>query len=66
MDVTLSYPFHDLTVEGVYLTKVCSQLPLLKICRLPFDHKYEIVNHLGKYSLKLQMILPNVSNTIHL
>ncbi|CAF2057908.1 unnamed protein product [Rotaria magnacalcarata] len=66
IDVTPSNPFNDLKVEGVYLANVFSQLPLLRICRLPFNHNYEVVNQLGKSSLKLQMILPNLSNTIHL
>ena len=41
-------------------------MPLLRICRLLFNHNYEVVNQLGKFSLKKQMILPNLSNTIHL
>ncbi|CAF2679788.1 unnamed protein product [Rotaria sp. Silwood2] len=66
IDMTSPNLFHDLKIEGVYLTKVCSQLPLLRICRLPFNHEYKIVDQLEKCSLKFQMILPNLSNTIYL
>lgn len=44
---------------------MCSQLPLLRICRLPFNHYGRHVDHL-KYSFISPMILPNLSNTTHL
>jgi len=41
-------------------------LPLLKNCRLPFNHDSIHVNQLERYSLRFPMILPNLSNTNHL
>ncbi|CAF1314619.1 unnamed protein product [Rotaria sordida] len=66
VDVTLSNPFNSLQIEGVYLVKVCSQLPLLRICRLPFNHDNGNVNQIKNYSLGYQMTLPNLLNANHL
>ncbi|CAF1094114.1 unnamed protein product [Adineta steineri] len=41
VDVINYSPFEEQTVEGLYLTKVCSQLPRLTVCQLPFDIFYE-------------------------
>jgi hypothetical protein len=48
------------------LLKVCSQLPELSICRLPFNFCHRSRNQLAKYSTTPLMILPKLSNTIHL
>ncbi|CAM4814850.1 unnamed protein product [Rotaria magnacalcarata] len=66
VDVTQHNPFNRLEVEGVYLTKVCSQLSLLTNCRLSFNvyHKNRFL--LDKYSEIPKIILPNLLNTTHL
>ena len=46
--------------------KVCSCLPALAICRLPFHFCSETRNRLPKYSAPPLMTLPNLSNTNHL
>ncbi|CAF4267089.1 unnamed protein product, partial [Rotaria sordida] len=66
VDVTPSNPFNCLQVEGIYLVKVCSRKPLLKICRLPFNHDYRNVNKIENNSLRYQMTLPNLLNRNHL
>ncbi|CAF0769752.1 unnamed protein product [Rotaria sordida] len=67
VDVTQHNPFNYQVVEGAYLAKVCSQLPALKICRLPFNFCSNVRDRLPKYSvLPPLMTLPNLSNTIHL
>ncbi|CAF4880022.1 unnamed protein product, partial [Rotaria socialis] len=48
VDVTSSNTFHYLEVEGIYLAKVCSRLPFLMSCRLPFNIYHGYVNPLGK------------------
>ncbi|CAF4304991.1 unnamed protein product [Rotaria sp. Silwood2] len=66
VDVTPSSSFKCLQVEGVYLAKVCSRMPLLKICRLSFDHNYKNVNQIENGSLEYQITLPNLLKTNHL
>ncbi|CAF1373545.1 unnamed protein product [Rotaria sordida] len=66
VDVTPSNSFNCLQVEGIYLVKVCSRMPLLKICRLPFNHDYHNVNKIENNSLRYQMTLPNLLNRNHL
>ncbi|CAF1406600.1 unnamed protein product [Rotaria sordida] len=66
VDVTPSNPFDCLQVEGVYLVKVCSKMPLLKICRLPFNHNDNNANQIRNNSLEYQIILSNLLNTNHL
>ncbi|CAF3346922.1 unnamed protein product [Rotaria socialis] len=51
VDVTSSSSFNCLQIEGVYLAKVCSRMPLLKICRLPFDYNDINVNQVENDSL---------------
>jgi hypothetical protein len=63
VDVTPSNPFNSLKIEGSYLVKVCSRMPLLTICRLPFDYHSKNVNQIEIYSLKSHMILSNLLNT---
>jgi hypothetical protein len=41
-------------------------MPLLRICRLPFDYKNDNVNQIEIYSLKSHMILSSLLNTNHL
>jgi len=45
---------------------VCSQLPTLTICRLPFDFCSDTRDRLPKDSAAPLMTLPNLSNTTHL
>ncbi|CAF1361258.1 unnamed protein product [Rotaria sordida] len=66
VDVTSSSPFHYLDGEGVYLTKVCSQVPLLKNCRLPFNVYHKGRYDVDKYSALSIMSLPSLLNTTHL
>ncbi|CAF4540043.1 unnamed protein product [Rotaria sp. Silwood2] len=66
VDITVSNPFNYLEIEGVYLNKVCSQLPLLAICRLPFNVYHKNLYQLEEYSGTPLMSLPNLSNTTHL
>ncbi|CAF0994060.1 unnamed protein product [Rotaria sordida] len=67
VDITEHNPFNYQVVEGAYLAKVCSQLPVLKICRLPFNFRSYIRDRLSKYSvLPPLMTLPYLSNTTHL
>ncbi|CAF1380587.1 unnamed protein product [Rotaria sordida] len=66
VDVTSSNPFNCLQVEGVYLVKVCSKMPLLKICRLPFNHNDSNANQIRNNSLEYQIILSNLLNINHL
>ncbi|CAF1310206.1 unnamed protein product [Rotaria sordida] len=66
VDVTPYNPFHCFQVEGIYLVKVCSRMPLLKICRLPFNHDDGNVNKIENYSLKYQITLPNLLSRNHL
>ncbi|CAM2700788.1 unnamed protein product [Rotaria socialis] len=66
VDVTSSSSFNCLQIEGVYLAKVCSRMPLLKICRLPFDYNDINVNQVENDSLEYQIALPNLLNTNHL
>ncbi|CAF3110115.1 unnamed protein product [Rotaria sp. Silwood2] len=63
VDVTPSNPLNSLKVEGFYLVKVCSQMPLLRICRLSFDYDNNNVNEIEIYSLKSHMILSSLLNT---
>ncbi|CAF4005166.1 unnamed protein product [Rotaria sordida] len=60
------HEFDKLLVEGIYLVKVCSRMPLLKICRLPFNHDDGNVNKIENYSLKYQITLPNLLSRNHL
>ncbi|CAF1267735.1 unnamed protein product [Rotaria sordida] len=62
VDVTDGSSFHDEGIEGAYLTKVCSCVNTLRICRLPFN--YYPRTH--KQLLPPLMILPNLSNTNNL
>ncbi|CAF1383416.1 unnamed protein product [Rotaria sordida] len=48
------------------LSRVCSRMPLLKICRLPFNHDDGNVNKIENYSLKYQITLPNLLSRNHL
>ncbi|CAF1554477.1 unnamed protein product, partial [Rotaria magnacalcarata] len=41
---------------------VCSRMPLVKICRLPFNHAVSIMNQMKTFSLGYQMTLPNLLN----
>ena len=41
-------------------------MPLLRICRLPFDYDNNTVNEFEFYSLKSLRILSNLFNTNHL
>ncbi|CAF1491312.1 unnamed protein product [Rotaria sp. Silwood1] len=66
VDVTPCNPFHYLEIEGVYLTKVCSQIPCLTNCRLPFNVYHKNLYKLNKYSVVPIMSLPNLLNTTHL
>ncbi|CAF3971517.1 unnamed protein product [Rotaria sordida] len=66
VDVTPYNPFHCFQVEGIYLVKVCSRMPLLKICRLPFNHDDGNINKIENYSLKYQITLPNLLSRNHL
>ncbi|CAF3769531.1 unnamed protein product [Rotaria sordida] len=66
VDVKQNSLFKQQTVEGVYLTKACSKLPRLTICRLPFDICTKERNELGKYSTIIEISLPNILNTTHL
>ncbi|CAF2443312.1 unnamed protein product [Rotaria sp. Silwood2] len=66
VDVTPSNPFNYLQVEGIYLVKVCSRMPLLKICRLPFDYDDNNVNQMENNSLGYQITLQNLLNPNHL
>jgi hypothetical protein len=43
--------------------KVCSRMPFLRICRLPFDYGNNTVNEFEFYSLKSLRILSNLFNT---
>ncbi|CAF4846487.1 unnamed protein product [Rotaria sp. Silwood1] len=45
---------------------VCSQLPNLRTCRLPFDFCPTQRYHLPEFSAPPLMTLPNLSNTVHL
>ncbi|CAF2581876.1 unnamed protein product [Rotaria sp. Silwood2] len=58
-------PFHYLDGEGVYLTKVCSKLPLLTNCRLPINVYHKGRYDVDKYSSLSIMSLPSLLNTIH-
>ncbi|CAF3843521.1 unnamed protein product [Rotaria sp. Silwood1] len=66
VDVTPSNLFNCLQVEGIYLVKVCSRMPLLRICRLSFNHNDGNVNQIETYLLRYHMTLPNLLNTNHL
>ncbi|CAF3403770.1 unnamed protein product [Rotaria sp. Silwood1] len=66
VDVTSSNPFNYLQVEGIYLVKVCSRMPLLKICRLSFDYDVNNVNQIDNNSLGYQITLQNLLNSNHL
>jgi hypothetical protein len=66
VDVTPSNPFHSLQLEGSYLVKVCSRMPLLTICRLPSDYDNQNINQIEIYSLKSLKILSNLLNTNNL
>ncbi|CAF3219201.1 unnamed protein product [Rotaria socialis] len=66
VDITSSNRFNCLQVEGVYLVQVCSRMPLVKICRLPFNHDVSIMNQIKTFSLGYQMTLPNLLNANHL
>ncbi|CAF3430769.1 unnamed protein product [Rotaria sp. Silwood2] len=66
VDVTPSNPFNYLEIEGVYLAKVCSQLPRLINCRLPSNACYKNSYKLDKYSAVPMMNLPNLLNTTRL
>ncbi|CAF4282728.1 unnamed protein product [Rotaria socialis] len=56
VDVTSSSSFNCLQIEGVYLAKVCSRMPLLKICRLPFDYNDINVNQIEIVMRMMHMI----------
>jgi hypothetical protein len=45
---------------------VCSRLPLLKICRLPFDYDNNNVNQIESSSLEYKITLQNFLNTNYL
>ncbi|CAF3852483.1 unnamed protein product [Rotaria sp. Silwood1] len=50
----------------LYDRLVCSQLPNLRTCRLPFDFCPTQRYHLPEFSAPPLMTLPNLSNTVHL
>ncbi|UJR32550.1 hypothetical protein I4U23_020012 [Adineta vaga] len=52
--------------KGVHLIKVCSRIPLLKICRLPLNYDVLNINQIENSSLKYETILPKLLNTNHL
>ncbi|CAF1442004.1 unnamed protein product [Rotaria sordida] len=66
VDVTEHNPFNYQDMEGAYLAKVCSCLPALTICRLPFNFCRISRKKLLKSSTTPLMSLPNVFNTTYL
>ncbi|CAF2813283.1 unnamed protein product [Rotaria sp. Silwood2] len=66
VDITPSNPFNCLRVEEIYLAKVCSRMPLLRICRLPFNYKDNNANQIETYLLRDYITLSNLLNTNHL
>ncbi|CAF4102584.1 unnamed protein product [Rotaria sp. Silwood2] len=66
VDASERSPLTNQVVEGAYLAKVCSCLPDLTICRLPFDFCPRIRKKLPKSSFPPLMTLPKLSNTNHL
>ncbi|CAF4479546.1 unnamed protein product [Rotaria sp. Silwood2] len=66
VDVTKCNSFKYQVVEGAYLAKVCSCLPALTICQLPFDFCPFSRNQLSISSAPPLMTLPNLSNTTYL
>ncbi|CAF4018988.1 unnamed protein product [Rotaria sp. Silwood1] len=66
VDVTEHNPFNYQAMEGAYLAKVCSCLPALTICRLPFNFCRISRKKLLKSSTTPLMSLPNVFNTTYL
>ncbi|CAF0787438.1 unnamed protein product [Adineta ricciae] len=66
VDVTDCSPFKAQSNEGFYLTKVCSQLPCLTVCQLPFDICDEKPDEVDQYSFMSQIYLPKITNTTHL
>ncbi|CAF3314427.1 unnamed protein product [Rotaria sp. Silwood2] len=66
VDLTEDSLFNNQVVEGAYLAKVCSCLPALTICRLPFDFCRRSREQLPKYSAPSLMTLPKLSDTNHL
>ncbi|CAF3162989.1 unnamed protein product [Rotaria sp. Silwood2] len=66
VDLTENSLFNNQVVEGAYLAKVCSCLPTLTICRLPFDFCRRTRQQLPKYSALSLMTLPKLSDTNHL
>ncbi|CAF1304778.1 unnamed protein product [Rotaria sp. Silwood1] len=45
---------------------MCSRMPLVKICRLPFNYDGSNINQKENFSLGYQMTLPKLLNTNHL
>ncbi|CAF2155333.1 unnamed protein product [Rotaria magnacalcarata] len=66
VDVTPSNPFNCLQDEGIYLVKVCSRMPRLRICRLAFNHKDGNANQIETCFLRYHMTLSNLLNSNHL
>ncbi|UJR07375.1 hypothetical protein I4U23_011661 [Adineta vaga] len=68
VDLIDSSSFKQQIVEGAYLAKVCSQLPNLRSCRLPFNFCLFTRDQLLKVLTPPPplMTLPNVVNTIYL
>ncbi|UJR32547.1 hypothetical protein I4U23_020009 [Adineta vaga] len=44
------------------LVKVCSRMPFLKTCRLPFNYDDRRMDSIGNYSLKYEIVLSNLLN----
>ncbi|CAF1385267.1 unnamed protein product [Adineta ricciae] len=62
IDVSPSNSFNGLQIEGIYLVKICSRMPFLKTCRLPFNYDDMKRNSTGNYSLKYEISLTNLLN----
>lgn len=50
----------------MFFSQACAQLPLLTVCRLPFDIRTETVDELREGSMLLPIVLPTVRQTSHL
>ncbi|CAF1004592.1 unnamed protein product [Adineta steineri] len=62
VDVTPSNPFRSLKTEGLHLVRVCSRMPLLRICRLPFNYNNQDAIEVVTYPLKSYMMLSSLLN----
>ncbi|CAF3406085.1 unnamed protein product [Rotaria socialis] len=66
VDITESNPFNHQFVEGAYLAKVCSSMPVLNICRLPFSFSPISHKNLPISESTPLMSLPSIFNTTYL